>query len=120
MNFETFIDNLCKFDDISILYKYLYLSGDNRVILNIDRSNHTETWHVWMDDNMQVWGTETVPVPLKLNMIDLLSAIENLKQDREHLQMRNKKGEPLFGSRWAEIKYTVEHMKNVTRFKDEY
>lgn len=111
MKFETFVDNLCKLDDISTLYKYLYLSTNNRVILNIDRYNHTETWTIWMDDNMMVWGTETVPVPLTLKVTDLLGAIKNLKQDREHRQIKNNRGEPLFGSRWAEIEYAVDHMQ---------
>lgn len=119
MNFETFIDNLCKFDDIATLYKYLYLSKDNHVVLNIDRSDHTETWVVWMDDNMRVWGTESCVIPLRLDTTDLLNAIENLKQDQEYRQIKNAWGEPLFGSRWAEIKYDVEHMKNATRFKNE-
>lgn len=118
-NTETFFSKLQKLSEITTLYQYLSSSLNHYVIVDVDREGY-KVCRLQMDKNMKVWefhNPGSAIYPLSLDTQDLLDVIEYLKHDQKHVQTKSKNGEPIFGSRWAEIKYLIEY-PNLSRLQE--
>ena len=126
MKFETFIDNLCKLDDIVTLYQYLYLKpGINAVVFNLGGGDTIMT----MDEQMNIWFQDLSDNNIhdgypycNRNLQDIptiLQIINYLKQDQKHVQKHDGNGTPIFGSRWAEILHTMSLQETWQEVRDE-
>lgn len=94
--------DLLDLNDIAILYQYLYMSEDHFVIVN----NGLADLKLYMDDNFNIMCLnlnypDLSPMSYNdmLSISNLLGIIDFLKNDKEHIEIKNQ-----FDSRWLEIK----------------
>ena len=107
-------DDLTAMQAIPTLYQYLYLKpGINAVVFNLGSGDTVMT----MDEKMNIWfedlnkeGTHEDYPYCNRNLQDIptiLQIIDFLKHDQRYVQTHDGNGAPIFGSRWAEILYTM-------------
>lgn len=107
-------DNLTAMQAIPTLYQYLYLKpGINAVVFNLGGGDTVMT----MDDKMNIWFEDLKEEGIHgdypycnrslQDVPTILQIIDFLKHDQRYVQKRDGNGTPIFGSRWAEILYTM-------------